>query len=135
MKCNPRFLLLLLPVFAGFAQAQGSGASQNETGLAAVYSHRLDHHMTSSGQIYSPSKMTAAHKSLPYGTRIRVTNPKNNRSVIVRINDRGPTQAGRILDLSPAAAHHIGIGVRSMREVNLQVLEAGNGKTRHQGKS
>jgi rare lipoprotein A len=65
--------------------------------------------MTANGERMNPAKLTAAHKTLPFGTRLRVTNPKNGKSVVVRINDRGPFIKGRVLDLSKAAAHKIGI--------------------------
>ena len=120
---------LAIALFAASAIAQTATSGQKETGLAAVYTSRLNHHVTSSGQIYDASKMTAAHKTLPYGSKIRVTNPKNSKSVVVRVNDRGPIQEGRILDLSPAAASHIGIRHNQMRKVDLEVLAVGNGRT------
>jgi rare lipoprotein A len=64
---------------------------------------------TASGEMMNPAKLTAAHKTLPFGTKLKVTNPKNGKSVIVRINDRGPFTKGRSLDLSKAAAQKIGI--------------------------
>lgn len=64
---------------------------------------------TASGEMMNPSKMTAAHKSLPFGTKLKVTNKKNGKSVVVRINDRGPFIKGRIVDLSKAAARQIGM--------------------------
>ena len=64
---------------------------------------------TASGERMNPAKLTAAHKTLPFGTKLRVTNPSNGKSVVVRINDRGPFIKGRVLDLSKAAAQHIGI--------------------------
>jgi rare lipoprotein A len=67
---------------------------------------------TASGERMNPSAMTAAHRSLPFGTKVRVTNSRNGKSVIVRINDRGPFIRGRIIDLSKAAAQRIGM-VRS----------------------
>ena len=106
-----------------FAQKVGD----KQTGLAAVYSNRLNGHMVSSGQRMNPSALTAANPTLPYGTRIRVTNLHNHRSVIVRITDRGPTQNGRILDLTTAAAHRIGVPRNSMRQVEYEVLSVGNG--------
>ena len=109
------------------AQAQAVGAT--ETGLAAVYSDALDGHVTTSGQIYDKAKLTAAHKTLPYGTQIKVTNPKNNKSIVLRVNDRGPVQAGRILDISPAAAARLGFSSQVMRDVTLEVVEVGSGKT------
>jgi rare lipoprotein A len=64
---------------------------------------------TASGERMNPAKLTAAHKTLPFGTKLKVTNPANGKSVIVRINDRGPFIKGRHLDLSKAAAQRIGI--------------------------
>jgi rare lipoprotein A len=75
-----------------------------ERGVASVYSGGK----TASGEHASASGLTAAHKSLPFGTRVRVTNLSNGRSVVVRITDRGPYRAGRIVDLTPAAARAIG---------------------------
>jgi rare lipoprotein A len=63
--------------------------------------------MTASGEVFSPVKLTAAHRTLPFGTMVRVTNLRNGRTVIVRINDRGPFNKGRIIDLSPAAAREL----------------------------
>jgi rare lipoprotein A len=94
------------------------------SGLAAVYSNRLSGHQTASGQKYKPGELTAAHPTLPFGSKVRVTNTKNNRSVVVRINDRGPTQAGRVIDISQAAAQKLGIGKNAMAEVTLEIVES-----------
>ena len=91
-------------------------------GLAAVYSDKLAGRKTASGQVFSQSKLTAAHPSLAYGTKVKVTNTKNNKTVEVVINDRGPTQAGRVIDLSSAAAAKIGIGKQGMAPVKLDVV-------------
>jgi rare lipoprotein A len=91
-------------------------------GLAAVYSDKLNGRKTASGQVFRQSELTAAHPSLPFGTKVRVTNTKNNKSVEVRINDRGPTQAGRVIDLSSAAAAQVGIGKTGMAPVKLEVV-------------
>lgn len=104
---------------AATAPAATSGA---ETGLAAVYTDRLNGHKTANGERYDRNQLTAAHKTLPFGTQVKVTNPKNHRSVIVRINDRGPMQAGRILDISPAAARALGIRPTAMAEVSAVVV-------------
>ncbi len=90
-------------------------------GLAAVYSDRLAGRKTASGAVFSQSKLTAAHPSLAFGTRVKVTNTKNNKAVEVQINDRGPTQPGRVVDLSSAAAAKIGIGKNGMAPVKLEV--------------
>jgi rare lipoprotein A len=72
---------------------------------------------TASGERMNPAKLTAAHKTLPFGTKLKVTNPKNGKSVVVRINDRGPFIKGRSLDLSKAAAQRIGIIARGHGKV------------------
>ena len=97
-------------------------AGTTETGLAAVYSNRLHGRKTASGQRYDRNALTAAHKTLPYGTRVKVTNNKNHKSVVLRINDRGPTQAGRILDISPRAAKALGMRPTAMAEVTAEVV-------------
>jgi rare lipoprotein A len=129
MKRNFAMYLVLVMAFAATVWAEAPAAGEKETGLAAVYSNALNGHTTASGQVYDSSKLTAAHKTLPYGTKIKVTNTKNNRSVIVRVNDRGPVQAGRMLDISEAAAARLHIGKNVMREVSLEVVSVGSGKT------
>lgn len=82
-----------------------NGYSQGtETGLASFYSDAFEGKKTASGEIYKSSKMTAAHRTLPFGTRVKVTNLSNNKSVTVTVNDRGPFVKDRIIDLSKAAA-------------------------------
>ncbi len=93
-------------------------------GLAAVYSDKLNGRKTASGQVFSQNKLTAAHPTLPFGTRVKVTNAKNGKSVEVDINDRGPKQAGRVLDMSRAAAAKIGIGPHAMMPVKLELVAA-----------
>ena len=104
------------------AQQGASAPGTTETGLAAVYTEALDGHATASGQIYDKSKLTAAHKTLPFGTKVRVTNVKNHRTVDLVINDRGPRQPERILDLSSAAAQKLGIPGSVMRDISFEVL-------------
>jgi rare lipoprotein A len=99
-----------------------ASAASGETGLAAVYNHRLNGHKTSSGQRYDANRLTAAHKTLPFGTKLKLTNITNQKSVIVTINDRGPTQQGRILDISTAAAKQLGIRPTGMAEVSTEVV-------------
>ena len=83
--------------------------SRSQSGIASVYSTESGN-KTASGQRLNPGALTAAHKSLPFGTKVKVTNKKNGRSVVVTINDRGPFTKGRIIDLTPAAAQKIGMG-------------------------
>jgi rare lipoprotein A len=84
-----------------------------QSGGAAIYSHRGGR--TASGETTDPNGLTAAHRSLPFGTMVRVTNARNSRSVVVRINDRGPFTRGRIIDVTPAAARELGFsGIASV---------------------
>jgi rare lipoprotein A len=99
-----------------------STASDNMSGLAAVYSDKLAGRKTASGEVFSQDKLTAAHPSLPFGTRVIVTNTKNNKTVEVRINDRGPKQAGRVIDMSSSAAAKIGLGKTGTAAVKLEVV-------------
>ena len=91
------------------------------TMLANVWTW-LNGRKTASGQVYNRDQLTAAHKTLPFGTQVKVTNTKNAKSVVVQINDRGPTQADRVLDLSPKAASALGIKSKGMAEVSLEVV-------------
>lgn len=81
-------------------------AANAQSGIASVYAYKGGR--TANGEHVSPHALTAAHKTLPFGTRVRVTNKRNGRSVVVRINDRGPFVRGRIIDLTPAGAHALG---------------------------
>jgi rare lipoprotein A len=78
--------------------------------------------MTASGARFNPSAMTAAHRSLPFGTRVRVTNRSNGRSVVVTINDRGPFIGGRMIDLSRGAAQVIAMTGAGVAPVSLEIL-------------
>ena len=108
-----RMVVLALCVFACL-----KGAAQAET--ATYYGQEFAGHRTASGETFNPNALTAAHRTLPFGTRVRVTNSRNGRSVIVRINDRGPFVKGRAIDLSSAAAQAIGMG--STADVHIEVI-------------
>jgi rare lipoprotein A len=77
-----------------------------QSGLASIYAYSGE--KTANGETARPSGLTAAHRTLPFGTKVKVTNKRNGRSVTVRINDRGPFVRGRIIDLTPAAAQALG---------------------------
>jgi len=93
-------------------------------GVASYYGRRFHGRPTASGEAFDMNDFTAAHKTLPFGSRVRVTNPRNGQSVIVRINDRGPFVRGRHIDLSRAAAEEIGIVRRGHGEVELELLDS-----------
>ena len=111
----------LIVAFAGFAEAKhvakhsrhsGHTAEHSGGGLASVYGSSRDGYAggrTASGERVQSGALTAAHRSLPFGTMVRVTNRHNNRSVVVRINDRGPFVRGRIIDVSTSAARALGM--------------------------
>ncbi len=91
-------------------------------GVATVYSNKLSGRKTASGQRFCQNKLTAAHRSLPLGTKVRVTNIRNLKSVEVRVNDRGPLHAGRVIDLSAAAAAQIGMKKTGKSLVKLEIV-------------
>ncbi|MDB5047849.1 MAG: rare lipoprotein [Fibrobacteres bacterium] len=80
-----------------------------EKGMVSYYADKFHGRRTASGQIFDKNAMTAAHRSLPFGTKLQVTNLDNGKSVVVVVNDRGPYAANRILDVSPAAARKLGL--------------------------
>lgn len=82
------------------------GTAHAESGIASVYAYRGG--KTASGERANPSQLTAAHKYLPFGTKVKVVNKRNGRTVVVRINDRGPFVRGRIIDLTPAGSRALG---------------------------
>lgn len=96
----------------------------SEVGLASWYGNEFHGRPTSSGEVFDTNDMTAAHKTLPFGAHVMVTNLENDRSVVVRINDRGPFVKGRIIDLSYAAARVLGIVGPGTARVRLDALRA-----------
>jgi rare lipoprotein A len=93
-------------------------------GLASWYGPGFHGAQTASGEYFNQNDMTAAHRTLPFGTKVRVTNVNNGRSVVVRINDRGPFSGGRVIDLSAAAAQAIGMISSGVAPVQIEVLSA-----------
>jgi rare lipoprotein A len=102
------------------APAPVTGTQAGSYGLASFYA---EGQQTASGEKFDPNELTAAHPTLPFGTRLRVTNVANGRSVTVRINDRGPFIAGRSVDVSYSAAERIGILDRGVAKVKLDVMQ------------
>ena len=94
-------------VVAALVATTGSACAEN--GIASLYSTREQGTRTSSGRALHDGALTAAHKTLPFGSRVRVTNRTNGRSVVVTITDRGPFVRGRVIDLTPAGARAIGM--------------------------
>jgi len=98
-------------------------ASYTQSGKASYYADKFQGRKTASGEPYDKKALTGAHRSLPFGTRVRVTNTENGASVIVRINDRGPFSKGRIIDLSRAAFSSIGKTSAGILNVTIEALE------------
>ncbi|SFG11266.1 rare lipoprotein A [Novosphingobium sp. CF614] len=95
------------------------------SGMASFYGRSLAGSRTASGQRFDPGALTAAHRTLPFGTQVQVTNASTGDSVIVTINDRGPFHSNRVIDLSEAAARQIGIARAGSGMVQLAVLSPG----------
>jgi rare lipoprotein A len=109
----------------GGASEKGSSESPaNLDGIASYYGKEHHGKKTANGETFDMFKLTAAHRSLPFGTQVRVTNLSNQRSVIVRINDRGPYYQGRIIDLSQAAAERLEMIKSGITQVKVEVLDA-----------
>jgi rare lipoprotein A len=99
-----------------------AGGGKTQSGMASYYGTESGSR-TASGARYNPSAMTAAHRTLPFGTKVRVTNKRNGRSVVVRINDRGPFVRGRVIDVTPHAAGVLGFS--GLTPVSLEVVRGG----------
>jgi rare lipoprotein A len=103
----------------------GTAPPKEQTGTAVFYSDKLVGHALTSGEKYDKNALTAAHRTIPLGTMVKVTNLKNNKSVVVRINDRGPHGAKtEILDLSRRAAEELDMIKDGRAKVKLEVVEA-----------
>ncbi|HYV31578.1 MAG TPA: septal ring lytic transglycosylase RlpA family protein [Candidatus Binatia bacterium] len=110
------------PAAAGPPRQAPLSALRQEVGLASWYGQELQGSATTSGEPFDMNALTAAHRKLPLGTRITVTNLTNHRSVVLRVNDRGPNVAGRLLDVSKAAAERLGFrgaGIAKVRVIPL----------------
>ena len=112
---NARGMVLAVTAAVCVIATDGYG---EQRGIAAVYSYKGGR--TASGELSRPAELTAAHRTLPFGTKVKVTNQRNGRTVIVRINDRGPFTPGRVIDLTPAAANQLGFS--GLAHVRLDVV-------------
>lgn len=113
------YILLLVTVISFVLS---TSAVAQTSGRASYYGKRFHGRMTSDGSVYHRDSMTCAHRTLPFGTVLKVTNKKNGKAVIVRVNDRGPYIRGRVLDLSYAAAKHIGMLAQGVASVKIENL-------------
>lgn len=114
-----KYLIIISLLCLGFNAYQ----LKIQKGKASYYADRFEGKPTASGAIYQHNKMTAAHKTLPFGSKVKVTNLSNKREVIVLVNDRGPFVKGRIIDVSKSAAEQLGFVRQGIADVSIEVLD------------
>lgn len=124
-------ILALVSVFLTGCFSDSSNKSSNpvapsvgeyQRGIASWYGSDYDGKMTASGEIFDKTKLTAAHRTLAFGTYVEVTDLENGRRIVVKINDRGPFVAGRIIDLSERAAEELGMKSAGTAQVSLKIV-------------
>lgn len=118
----------MTPTVQAKAEQNKRYANYNQTGLASWYGRQFHGRQTANGERFDMHGMTAAHKSLPLGCTVRVTNKANGKSVIVKVNDRGPFVGNRVLDLSYAASKALGFTDKGVTNVHIEVLQLPNRK-------
>ena len=118
---------LALALLAGCSSTPKSGApvtrGLSESGQASYYGNEFHGRKTANGERFDQNQLTAAHRTLPFGTRLRVTNTQNGKTVVVRVNDRGPFVKGRVIDLSSAAFRSIAQLNSGVVPVRIQVID------------
>jgi rare lipoprotein A len=114
--------MITLALGLPFAVQAAVNAGHLGTGQASYYSNEFAGKRTASGETFNPKAMTAAHRTVAFGSRIRVTNLANGKDVVVRVNDRGPWKKGRIIDISYAAAKKIGMHHSGTARVRLDMV-------------
>lgn len=115
------FILFFCLVSCGQVKTQEK--TPIEIGKASYYAQSLSGNTTSNGEKFDPNSYTAAHRTLPFGTKVLVTNVSNGKAIVVRINDRGPYAKSRAIDLSPAAAKKLDFFKKGVADVELKVVD------------
>lgn len=119
MICYARWLILVLVTLGSFVQAQ---SDYKKVGWASFYHDKFEGRKTANGEKFRQKKMTCAHRTLPFGTMLRVTNLANNKTIEVRVNDRGPYSKGRIIDLTKAGAKALDFIKQGHTKVEIEVI-------------
>jgi rare lipoprotein A len=116
--------IFMLPVWSKSGQITGLDSSLGivQKGIASYYHHRFEGRKTAFGEVYRNADLTAAHRTLPYNTMLEVTNPSTNKSVIVRVNDRGPYSRSRLLDVSKGAAKELDMVRAGLAKVTVRIV-------------
>ena len=124
-KMMKRFILVIIMMIStlGIYSFNKFNANDAKTSFASFYHDKFNGRKTASGEIFSNRKLTAAHRTLPFGTIVQVTNLRTGKSVEVRINDRGPFHSSRALDLSKAAFDSIGNTARGTMPVEYEIVD------------
>ena len=127
---NHRTVILVVSVFVLMALIAGCGCmlgmprkGRPQIGMASWYGKKYHGRLTANGEIFDMYRLSAAHRKLPLGTRVKVTNLKNRKSVVLKVNDRGPYIRGRILDLSYAAAKALGSVEDGVVKVKIEIVD------------
>lgn len=118
-----RNLLFLLTMTSFISTSLWAQTGYVQEGKASFYADKFEGRTTASGERYSHSRSTCAHLTLPFGTLVKVTNMENNQTVVVRVNDRGPFVANRIIDLSRSAAEKLGFVDKGLADVRIEVID------------
>lgn len=116
-------MLLMAPASASAQDEINDSEAIFGSGTASYYGRELAGNRTANGERFDPNALTAAHRTLPFGSRVRVTNLTNGQSVVVRINDRGPFVHGRVIDVSHAAAREIGMHRSGLAKVTMTLVD------------
>ena len=127
MRKSILFLALILSLLAADVFASAALSVYKSSAVASYYADKYHGRKTSNGETFNMYDLTAAHKTLPFNTKVKVTNLSNGKSVIVRINDRGPFVKGREIDLSKAAAVKIGMIKSGTAKVSLEIIGGSDG--------
>lgn len=117
-----KFFYFLSCFFIHFAMNVNAQSNYVKVGIASFYADKFEGRQTANGEIYYHAKKTAAHKTLPFGSIVKVTNLENNKFVVVRVNDRGPFIANRIIDLSKSAAQDLGFVQTGLTKVRIELI-------------
>jgi len=125
-----RLLVAMVFLLGGTADAASTKKAaatplKSQTGIAVIYADNLQGHKLTSGSTYDKDAVTAAHRSLPFGTKVRVTNLKNDKSVVVEVNDRGPHGKGQVIEVSRKAAEELDFVKEGKTRVKLEVVSDG----------
>lgn len=124
------FIVIFLGISFGCVDAEAApkkfSKNWTQNGVSSYYAKRFNGRLTASGERYRHYEMTAAHRTLPFGTKVQVTDKESGKSIVVKINDRGPYHGNRILDLSGAAASKLGITKQGLCDIELKVISLPN---------